>query len=896
MAEEIKVNPPTLWDDIASLMCLIGFEASTIKDGRAAKIWEEAIAREQPGSVSYEVLRSADIERDLQEWFKANHTQSGEFDMEICSSSNPELRLPIHTWALAARSSVLREVLADPAKLNDIADNTAFTITKEDGRTLLTLIGVDIHTVLSVLVFVYQDSLIPVWKYTRDKPSHAYRFRQVRTELMKIATAINLPKLEAAARLQTAVEPSLDQDFQLAMADPLFFHDGDVILELDDEEVYAHSAILCQRCPFFKGMFYGRSRGQWLAGRRQGLDASGPIRVDLKHMKPETFHYVMASIYGDVGSRIFDNVTATDMDEFSELVLDVMGAANELMLDRLSQICQSLIGKFVTTRNISLLLNEISPCSVTDFKDTGLEYICLQLESMLENHLLDNLDDDLLMELDEAVRDNQLSHFPFVRSGRAKLLLHEKYPDLAADIDEERQVRIKELAYKATQRDEDKKLASSFKSRFGSFDDLGTPSPTSERVRRKSKAGRNEPFSPTLRPKKSTAEMIFDMDDDATPGTSVLNSPDFRLSDEQLGSEVDNLPQLPKSWQISKGRDIARSVGSPLGSTTPARTPISPEMRPQVGASPQLRPISESRKDTSFPWASATLATSKLDLKDIMSETKSGSALSAGLEAQRAKDSALQPKGQTKISQKERKKQLQVQAEAQAAEKAHQASHTPWEKKSAGRQSSAPWKAAPQAPKTSLKEIVAADAATAVAKPLVASESNPRSSRLRTASPDTRFSGQGRTNSSPAVPSSSTARQPQKRLVPHSQSYFSPAPKVEAQIGLSMADIIGQQRREQELHKEAVAKRSLQEIQQEQEFQQWWDQESRRAQEEEARRQSKGKKQEDNVVQRGRRGRGGKSRATEGDSTQQSAKEAPSDRPGEQPKRGKGVKGRGRKA
>ena len=896
MAEEIKVKPPTLWDDISSLMCLTGFEASIVKEGRTAKAWEEAIAREQPRSISYEVLRSADIERDLLEWFKANYNQLEGFDMEVCSSTSSGIKLPMHSWALSARSPVLREVLAELENPDVDGNSSTFTVTKEDGKTLLTFIGVDIYTVLSVVVFLYQDSLIPVWKYTRDMPSHAYRFRQVRTELMRIATALRLPKLEAAARLQTTVEPSLDADFQLAMADPLFFHDGDVIIELDDDEVYAHSTLLCQRCPFFEGMFYGRSRGQWLAGRRQGLSASDPIRVDLKHMKPESFHYVMASIYGDLGPHMFDSVTATDMDEFSELVLDVMGAANELMLDRLSQICQSVIGKFVTTRNISLLLNEISPCSVTDFKDTGLEYICLQLESMLENHLLDDLEDDLLMELDETVRDNQLSHFPFVRSGRAKLLLHEKYPDLAADIDEERQIRIKELAYKAAQRDEDKKLSSSFKTRFGSFDDLGTPSPTSERVRRKSKAGRNEPFSPTLRPKKSAAEMIFDMDDDATPGASVIHSPELRLSDEQLGPEVDNLPQLPKSWQYSRGKDIARSVGSPLGSTTPVRTPLSPELRPQVEASPQLRPIPESTRNGGSPWASATLATSKLDLKGIMSETRSGSALSAGLEAQRAKDSALQPKSQTKMSQKERKKQLQVQAEAQAAEKAQQASHTPWEKVSSGRQSTAPWKAAPQAPKTSLKEIAAADAAAAAAKPLVASETNPKSSRLRTASPDTRFPGQGRTNSSPAVPSSSGTRQPQKRLVPHSQSYITPAPKAEAEIGLSMADIIGQQRREQELHKEAVAKRSLQEIQQEQEFQQWWDQESRRAQEEEARRQSKGRKQEENVGQRGRRGRGGKPRANEGGSTQQPAKEVPSDRPGEQFKRGKGVKGRGRKA
>lgn len=48
-----------------------------------------------------------------------------------------------------------------------------------------------------------------------------------------------------------------------------------------------------------------------------------------------------------------------------------------------------------------------------------------------------------------------------------------------------------------------------------------------------------------------------------------------------------------------------------------------------------------------------------------------------------------------------------------------------------------------------------------------------------------------------------------------------------------MSDIIGQQKREQDLIKEAVAKRSLQEIQQEQAFQEWWDAEAARAREEE---------------------------------------------------------------
>ena len=68
--------------------------------------------------------------------------------------------------------------------------------------------------------------------------------------------------------------------------------------------------------------------------------------------------------------------------------------------------------------------------------------------------LLDNLDEDLLAELDQVVRENQLARCPFARSGRADVLLHDRHPTLAEDIDEDRQARVKEMAYKASQKDE----------------------------------------------------------------------------------------------------------------------------------------------------------------------------------------------------------------------------------------------------------------------------------------------------------------------------------------------------------------------------------------------------------------------------------------------------------
>lgn len=49
-----------------------------------------------------------------------------------------------------------------------------------------------------------------------------------------------------------------------------------------------------------------------------------------------------------------------------------------------------------------------------------------------------------------------------------------------------------------------------------------------------------------------------------------------------------------------------------------------------------------------------------------------------------------------------------------------------------------------------------------------------------------------------------------------------------------MADILSQQAAEKSVVREAVAKRSLQEIQQEQEFLSWWDGEAKRVADEEA--------------------------------------------------------------
>ena len=475
------------------------------------------------------------------------------------------------------------------------------------------------------------------------------------------------------------------------------------------------------------------------------------------------------------------------------------------------------------------LLNAIAPCSVTSFKDSALEYICLQLESMLENHLLNDLDQDLLLELSDVVRANQLNCLPFAKSGRAELLLHERNPALAEDIHEERQRRLRDMTFRANLKDEDSRLSSSFRARVGSLDDMVSLSPSQDKARRKSKSTRNAPFSPSIRPKDSTVDLMFDMDDDDPLGTSKpapLKATAEAASSPQIESTS---PRLP--WNDLQSRSVL-DQGLPLPTAK----------IPGLGIQSSL----ENTPPPTKTWSSPALPSSKLDMREIMAQASSSrtSALSMSLSAEKTKDAAASKQPPPRLSQKERKKQQQ-----QAIQQSINQPRIELSVDKPDGQSVSPWQIANSGPKMSLKDLLnetVSPSPPVPAKNLASPMSSKSSTPRRTASPDTRFAGQNRNASSRNVtkmqprsigPSSATNMTTSSRsvpILPHSKSYTQLSGNAEPPLQLSMADIIGQQRREQEVIKEAVAKRSLQEIQEEQAFQEWWDQESRRAQEEEA--------------------------------------------------------------
>ncbi|KAI9839758.1 MAG: hypothetical protein M1838_004269, partial [Thelocarpon superellum] len=838
---QIATDSPTLWDDLSPLLPFHDLEVGADEEEEeeeddTPRFWTPSLPKDHFNPLKAAVLTSADLESDMRRLL-AHRSLAGEMSTDaVVATSASEVQIPVHRFIVSGRSAVLRKLLRDGRKSGQASVPDLLTIeTNEQGRPVLRFHALDFLSILNFVSYCYQDSVVDVWQYTRHAPKYAFRYRQVRAELLKIALRLELRELEAAVRIMREPNLTLHHDLAVATADPSFFDDGDTIVELAGAEVKVHSALMRQRCPFFEGLFYGRAAGQWLSARRELMGGpSEATRVDLKHVEPSIFRYVVRYLYADVGEGFLDDVVCEDLDEFLDLVTEVLSVANELMLDRLSQMCQKILGRFVTTRNVCQLLNAVAPCAVTTFKEACLEYICLNLEGLLENHLLDELDEDLLLELDVVVRENQRDCLPFVRSGKADALLQEKFPELADARNRERQSKIDSVLVRARMGEPDFRMSGSYKTKLRPSS-VSEVSSTQHRTRRKSSrevGGGSAGASPLLTSKASTMDLMFDMDDDEaervvqTPGMESGHEPSTPGTVKGIDWAQGESPQLDSRGSIPSGGLRPLSLGSACGPISPTSPPARTPGPPNAGQ----------------PWGSSPLPSAKLSMKDIISQASSSrtSNLSASLSHQAKVPDKNSPSSTTggKLSQRERKKQQQQQQQQSTHTKT-----TPPLTTGSGRNGRAkeeerpsPWQAQTTRPIVSLKEVLSSEARS--------SSTNPASSPLiRTSSipPISLTKPTPTRNTSSPLPSQASTSSPPRQSTSHPNpprtprnvsSSSSAAPGPEPALQLSMAEIISQQETEQEVLKQTVAKRSLQEIQQEQAFMEWWDAETRKARDE----------------------------------------------------------------
>ncbi|KAJ9628354.1 hypothetical protein H2204_009329 [Knufia peltigerae] len=840
--EQIVPQPPSLWDDMLPLLAFAQYGGSQGDSAYATSLRSALIT--QPGA-EQEVLSICE---------RYDPLPDNQFDLWITSNTT-DVRIPTHGFILKARSRVMCSALTEFQETYYYTIPDVLSIEYgADGQIQLTLQGADFLTVANLVMYLYTENIADVWHYTSKALQSAARYRSVRLELMKIATHLELRQLEQAVRVMTDPARTLNNDMERAVLDADFFSDADLLVELADEVTLpAHSVLLCTRCPFFNGLFNGRARGMWMASRRHAAaEESEAVKVDLKHMSERVFSMVLRHLYADTGEELFDDVVTDTLEEFIDIIIEVMFAANELMIDRLAQICQQVLGKFVNVRNVCTLLNTVSECTVDAFKHAALEYICLNLESMLEMRLLDELDEDLLAELDDVVQANQLAFLPFARSERADEELLETHPELLEKIEICRQRRIDSMRLRSRLSEDEERHASATKFRVGSLDRQISSSYQKSPL---PNPGNESPLStpspsPAIVPNDAGDDLPFDMDD-VTPD----------LLPAAFQQEIGSQTRSPPIQQYISVRHKSETVG-PRSSTTPQPPRAEITNSNRVQSEDVLPMVSPHVAVTGFDtprtaWNLPTQNSPHSGLKDIMAQA-SASRVSTLTQAVRAGSTG--PRGGAKMSQKERKRQQQMIKDEEA-----KTSHSTAALKDPKAKAPSPWQtlAQPSNP--------AAPAGSAITDGVVGNErkipARPAMTMRQTvagsvpasnADDQTAKSGAG----PPQLASSPKSVAPQIQSIRHTPLPSRVNSAIDART--SMTEILAQQQFEKTAVKEAVAKRSLQDIQQEQEFQQWWDNESRRVQEEAQSHVAAGHRGKSGRGRGGQRRGSGKGRASAG--------------------------------
>jgi hypothetical protein len=304
-------------------------------------------------------------------------------------------RLYVHKAMIACRSPTFREFLQHSTP-------TIFKVNTING-ILEMQIDADVVATAQLIHYIYTDTLLDLPVEPEKailKPEREEMVRQLRTLASKFQLKHLSDLLSSSWNFAlTPFQKSLQKDLQSLQTMSSILAPTDAILCLSDREVRCHSFVLAVRCPFFEAMLDNAGLGGgWLASRRREALAEGTseFRIQLKHLSYNIMSLVLEHIYSDAGLELFDHIRKATVDEFLEFVIEVMAVANELLLDRLKDICQSILSRFgillkefrlilVTLRNVATILEEADTYAAEQLKDSCLDYCAINAEALLEN-------------------------------------------------------------------------------------------------------------------------------------------------------------------------------------------------------------------------------------------------------------------------------------------------------------------------------------------------------------------------------------------------------------------------------------------------------------------------------------------------------------------------------
>ncbi|TPX31946.1 hypothetical protein SmJEL517_g04867 [Synchytrium microbalum] len=331
-----------------------------------------------------------------------------------------DARLRAHAAVLGARSRFFGDMLVHPTQPVETKGDVKFIVSAIDAETTHVKVkGCHGVTMGLVLELIYTGARRRYWEniyIDREKSAEpspatvkAEYYRMLR--LLGVDDTNTSPSLPKPAvmlsRSFTTILPTLSNNSSNGNDAPPF---TDVLLRLKDGDVGAHQIILASRCPFFDAMLGPSS--PWTIQKVNGMSV-----VSLPHLSwKRQMDVVMLHMYSDASAEdVFGRTEASDIHEWTEVVVNVFAAANELLLDRLKDQCASILAMSIDLTNVISLLEISDMYDCPKLDSSCLDYLCWNVETAVETRMLENCDPSVIARITEALKAMQEEHQPYVR-------------------------------------------------------------------------------------------------------------------------------------------------------------------------------------------------------------------------------------------------------------------------------------------------------------------------------------------------------------------------------------------------------------------------------------------------------------------------------------------------
>uniref|UniRef100_A0A914VV87 BTB domain-containing protein n=1 Tax=Plectus sambesii TaxID=2011161 RepID=A0A914VV87_9BILA len=165
--------------------------------------------------------------------------------------------------------------------------------------------------------------------------------------------------------------------------------DADIVCS-DGETLQAHRCMLCGRLEFFRSMLMS----SWMEAT--GSVLRFPVASDVGEL-------IIRYLYADELPEDFTGEGEV-ADAPSDVLCRLMVAADQLLIDRLREICEAKLAASISLRNVHELLQFAETYNADQLKTSCVHFIALNLPSLVDANMLSFLDDACLYAIGEQYR------------------------------------------------------------------------------------------------------------------------------------------------------------------------------------------------------------------------------------------------------------------------------------------------------------------------------------------------------------------------------------------------------------------------------------------------------------------------------------------------------------